>query len=240
MKIGLLSNYVDYYDHWFIPSFEAADVQFSRMNDRRWPKWMQIKILRDWGFRTPETAYLYPYEPVNIYTDKIVLYDDPYVHNGEGKKITTLADAKTYNPYLIYGDIPYLMEYQESLSDAGNPISYRYLSIGGERFYLSYESLGKDSWQSNVGSEVEIKLLEFEEFSEYTKVPYEPWTGLDERLPLFAIDFLRSEKRAVHYAVDFNVAPGLRGTPIEDMFSGSMVYQLIERWYEAKQRRDGV
>jgi hypothetical protein len=98
--------------------------------------------------------------------------------------------------------------------------SLRYLKIGSRAWELEYVS--KDDWRSNVG-DVDIKILR--------EVPAATsFKGMN--FPIFAIDYAIDGHDNLKYGIDFNIAPGLKYTGLENILPGKEVYSLIKEWYE--------
>jgi hypothetical protein len=101
-------------------------------------------------------------------------------------------------------------------------LSWRYLQIGTESFWLEYTST--EDWRSNCG-EGDINMF-FRDKTElfpdksYKKMP---------KYPLFAIDFVPDGD--VIYAIDFNIAPGISGTGVDKLMSSIEIVESIKKAY---------
>jgi hypothetical protein len=149
-----------------------------------------------------------------------VVYVDPLAHRGEGK-IATTWDKAAALPLLgtclttefvgqPYGETP-----RESV---------RLLMIGNRPFFMTYRSC--DPWRSNCG-DVQIEMAhELVGRSISTR----PARNIQRVLkhPLLAIDFVYHDGHFL--AVDLNTAPGLRGTPVQDMLRPEEVVGLLDAW----------
>ena len=89
-------------------------------------------------------------------------------------------------------------------------VSYRHLQIGDRAFWIRYTSF--NDWRSNCG-DGDIDLIE-----ERNIIPI--------KQPLFAIDFVKYNNN--YYAIDFNIAPGIKGTGIEKIIPAKQVVELIK------------
>jgi hypothetical protein len=130
---------------------------------------------------------------------------DEYAHCGEGKIVIPLHKAMENYPNhlcsLFIAPLP------------GAATSLRCLQIGDRRFLLQYTS--RDDWRSNCG-DVEITILA-------QKQEYHPKINL----PLFAIDFIANTGELL--AVDFNTAPQIRHTGIENLLPAKEAAEVIKK-----------
>lgn len=225
MRIGLRSDFLDYYDHWF-DRLEVAEVIFERRSRTNSSRREIFQRLESMGLRTPphgvvtelvacREKYLHQTFRDPAIAGKaiealknLVVYTDEYAHAGEGKLLLSLSEALEHYPDAYASlHIPQ--------TPAGTGVSLRYLHVGRRRFWLRYTSF--NDWRSNAG-DVHIELLTEESPGYHPGVPE----------PLFAIDFLpygMGSERLV--AVDFNTAPALRGTGIEEKLSAREVCELV-------------
>ncbi|WCK57262.1 hypothetical protein PP175_29160 (plasmid) [Aneurinibacillus sp. Ricciae_BoGa-3] len=133
----------------------------------------------------------------------LVIYTNETAHRSEGKVL--LPTKQALDNYTDSFASEYLTPDKPSTS-------IRRLQIGQHCFWLAYQST--DSWRSNFG-EVTVTLLQ-KEFD------YHP--SID--VALFAIDYVPHEDK--HYAVDFNIAPQIKGTGIEDILSAKEIVQSLK------------
>ncbi|WPA89611.1 hypothetical protein MTATph1_CDS0124 [Moorella phage MTATph1] len=139
----------------------------------------------------------------------VVVYTDEMAHCGEGKLMMPLARAiKQYPDNLA-------TEYIPVSHNVNRGVSWRYLQIGSKYVWLKYES---DDWRSNFGN-VKISILGIIGDGYHPKI----------RLPLFAIDFIPANHV---YAIDFNTAPQIRGTGIENILPAREAAEVIKRAVE--------
>jgi hypothetical protein len=141
---------------------------------------------------------------------KLVVYTDLKAHRGEGKVLLPSDQA--------------VKQYPNAFASAyieGPPASLRLLQIGWMSFWLRYES--DDKWRSNVGD---------------VKITVEQISGQNEFLedyPLVAIDYVQGPDKP--HAIDFNIAPGIQWTGIEDHLKGPEVVDLLRHAMEKKEKR---
>lgn len=201
MKIVLRSDFHDYYDHWF-------DV-LIRPDD---PHKVFQRFTHQGLTRPEQFAYLAsqglcvplhgsPRHLLSI-CPTIVVYDDVEAHRGLGKRlVSSSADINNAS---------FASEYLPSAVT-----SHRLLAIGDKRYHLVYKS-NDDTWRSNVG-DVDITL-------EDSLLP----DLREQNCPLYAIDFVLAKQGMI--AIDFNTAPGIRGTGLEDILTSKEVATAIRMW----------
>lgn len=208
MKLKLISNFVDYYDHWF----DSDGNIFKRVTTDGMIRGRMFSFLRQRGLSTP--IYGVVSHLKNAFyledDDKIVVYIDEKLHCGEGKQLMTLKEA--FDDKKLQSCL--CTQYINTDNPFNYAVSYRHLQIGDRAFWIRYVSY--NDWRSNCG-DGDIELLE-EVIS--MKIP---------NTPLYAIDFV--EKNGIYYAVDYNISPGIRGTGIEDILPAKEVVNLIKEFY---------
>ncbi|MBF7084413.1 hypothetical protein IT084_15780 [Desulfallas sp. Bu1-1] len=211
-KIKLVSDFWDYYDHWFDGS--DAEIVFERRSTGGMDRLQMLEYLKSLGLRVPafgRVRDLYDRERQvwQGYVDitSVVVYLDERAHRGEGKVLLSLRDAmEQYPDHLATEYIPAL--------PSGHGLTWRYLQVGDKIFWLKCTS--HSDWRSNCG-DVEIKVLSREKDSYNDKI----------RHPLYAVDFVPAGNRL--YAVDFNVAPGIKGTGVEELLPPREAAEAIKK-----------
>lgn len=195
-KIRLLSDFHDYYDHWF--DIYGTTLSFERMSTNGMSRRRMLEYMQSLGIRVP--LFGLPHELLYGQNKSIntlaVIHVDEFAHRGEGKVKTTLGEAISAYPGHL------AVEYVPNDTSKGSQ-SFRYLQVGDNRFWLEYS--GRSDWRSNYG-DVDIRVLSYTA-SEYHKTI---------TAPLFAVDFIADSLGTLH-AVDFNTSPGIRGTGVEDI-----------------------
>lgn len=211
MKVVLNSDFIDYYDHWFDRVYTPeVHLTFQRKSIGFTPRLELLDYMSsELGLTVPEFGTVREVASrVRLFDSNIflVVYTDDMKHRGDGKEKVSLKSAlKRFpnKPCSLY------------IPPDEKSKSYRLLSIGKNTTYmLSYQST--HAWKSNVG-DVEVKIVD-------GVVPLVS----SRHYPLFAIDFVVSG--GVPYAVDFNSAPGIGGTPIEDVITGEEIVKEIKTW----------
>jgi hypothetical protein len=244
MKVSLRSTWREYYDNYFDPPSDDA-VVFDRTGGHTGPpKRDQFRLLEEAGFQTPPHGLVgdvmnrsWPEEyqdsvggpswaPINL----VVVYDDETAHCAEGKRLLRKCQI-TSNPHMgMPGGDRYWREKQLYCSAYVHPKGYRgvpvekaeslrLLQVGPHTFYLLYTS--EASWMSNDG-EGDVDLVDYRLNAGFHPVV---------KKPLWAVDF--APGRAGLYAVDFNVAPGMRGTGVNRVLGGAQVVDAVRAFYEA-------
>jgi len=179
--------------------FDHEGYEFRRVSTEGMSRPEMLRWLSTVGFTTPRHGRVRDIAPL---LKKLVVYTDEGSHRGEGKLL--LPSIETQEKY----PDAYASEYIES-----PPESFRLLQIGARSWILRYRS--DDTWRSNVG-EVEIAIQ-----SEGSG--YHPHIDA----PLFAVDCVY-DRDGNRYAVDYNIAPGIRWTGVEDRVSGQEIVALIK------------
>lgn len=218
MKLQLKTDFHDYYDHWF----DREGQVFERMSRSGMSRREMFNFLENIGVKTP--PYGTPGQVFNSLSDDekeleklaqenhinlidVVVYLDENAHRGEGKILMPLIKAIKEYPDT------FCSQYFPSLRFGA--ISLRYLQIGDKIFWLRYAS---NDWRSNYG-DVNIEVLAQEKDGFHPRID----------LPLFAVDFVYGFDRL--YAIDFNVAPGIKGTGVEDILPAKEAVVAIKRWF---------
>lgn len=122
----LTSDYEDYYDKEIKEYGGIETVEFIRMSDDNFGKKQQLEILQKLGYDTIEIMPLR-----QMVTDgKIIVYTNPDLHNGSGKSIMSISDAR-----VMYGN-----NICTELFD--HDMTYKILQIGFDCFSLEIENEG--------------------------------------------------------------------------------------------------
>jgi hypothetical protein len=216
IKLSLNSDFHQYYDAWFDQDLNQCGrwKQFDRLsNSDEISRYRMFLNFYEWKLNTPEFGFI-GYD-LSFNEHKFVVYSDAYSHAGEEKILANRFAAES-----MLGKL-----YSKYIKSSPFSSSYRYLKIGNKEFYLYYCS--DDDWRSNCGN-VTINLLDKmwakNKFPFMGNVPQNIW-------PMLAIDFVEEWETGKFYAIDFNCAPGIDGTPIEDMYSGKEIVNLLKEWY---------
>ena len=226
MSIELRSDFRDYYDFAF-PS--TAELTFDRLaGDRSMTKLDQFRLLSSLGLRVPFVALgrdMLSDTPLRS-DDLVVAYTDDRAHCGEGKKLVQLRDLSLSDDALLCS------QWINTSGLMGDSISYRLLQIGVRSWLLRYEGTG--GWMSNHCDDTAI-------FIKGECLGFQRWANATiDALPLFAIDFVvpvhaptpETIEDVIRdgYAIDFNSAPGMRWTGMNDLLSAIEVYSLVKDW----------
>jgi hypothetical protein len=214
MIAALETDFRDFYDHWFAGSWQAPDVVFERRARGGMRRSVMLPWLEQLGLQVPEHGRVRDLAPrllagrPTALADilDVVVYLDEAAHAGEGKVRLSVTEAMAQHPDAYASE--FIPANQRGLGE-----SLRYLRIGRRQFWLRYTSA--DDWRSNSG-EAQVGLL-CEERTADT-----PWVVPH---PLFAVDFVPAGSSL--YAVDFNTAPQIGGTGVEERMSGREVYDEV-------------
>lgn len=221
----LLSDFTDFYDHWF----DADGPVFRRVTTDGLGKRGQLALLQEVGYQVPPHGTVGDvlnswWEDEDTWVKAVVAYENEFQHCGEGKRLLQRWQLRS-NPHMgMSGGDRFWQERSlfctAFVGDVVNPVSvsWRLLRVGVHRFWLEYRST--TDWRSNCG-ETSVSLIGVEKD-----------VGPDKRIrePLFAIDFVIGKEM---YAVDFNVAPGMRGTGVEKVLGAKGVVDGLRNWFDA-------
>jgi hypothetical protein len=212
--VNLISDFKDFYDYAF--DRESDRTFYRNAGDRSMPKMDQFRLLLTQGFKVPFVGT--PDELIGSLgpSDLVVVYEDDRAHCGEGKILTEIDIA-----FHDYWDYP-CSQWINSTGEYDRAQSYRLLQVGDRAWLLRYEGTG--GWMSNHCDNTDIFIE-----GEIEALP-------NFGYPLFAIDFVNKvndpapetlEDLKRLFAIDFNSAPGMRWTGMNDILQAAEVVQLI-------------
>lgn len=217
----LRSDFWDYYDH----QFSSSGPEFFRLTRSGPDKRSQFQILKSAGYLVPPHGLVrdvadYWWEEESRWVREVVAYDDPFLHRGEGKRVLRARD------YRWDGCLDLLQKVIDlnclfcsaflGCSWTRPSVSLRLLSVGPHRFWLEYRS--ETDWRSNCG-DCSVSVIGVEKNAgRHPVLTY----------PLWAIDFVLGKEM---YAIDLNIAPGIRGSGVERYLSPRDVYLGIESFF---------
>ena len=203
LRVKLVSDFIDYYDHWF-DSFDT-DLIYERQSTGGMGRLQMLKYLQSLGLLVPDFGQVK--ELHQKWQEYVVIYLNERAHRGEGKTLLPFSAAmEQYPNHLATEYIPAL--------PSGHGLSWRYLQVGDKVFWVEYAS--SSDWRSNCG-DVTIKVLSREKDSYNDKIKH----------PLYAVDFVPAGNKL--YAVDFNVAPGIKGTGVEELLPAREAAEAIKK-----------
>ncbi len=221
-KVKLDSDFIDYYDHYL-------DVEGELILHRRMASGLNrmemYKALNMIGLKTPKFGMV-----AELYKDlgtqnggvaglkasgygkvmELVVFTDINAHAGEGKEKMSLDDAREKYPgHFAAQFIPTARTFASRTE--------RLVVAGNHQFWLEYTS--KDDWRSNSG---DVTITEID--NRYDR-------GMRGRIyeikaPLYAIDFVAVGHERL--AIDFNISPGIKGTPVQDKLTGEQMARTIK------------
>jgi hypothetical protein len=205
MKIKLISDFIDYYDHWF----DNEGIYLERMSRNNLSRSEMFKLFNEQRIECPKHGQIKDLINVMSLQKKVVIYLDDYEHRGNGKKLMFLRDARHLYPNF------YASEFIES-----NVTSYRELWLGNLHFVLKYSS--DDIWRSNVGN---VKIdIEVEHIIYSYKRKF--------KFPIYAIDYVinpfTDNKSYKYLAIDLNTSPMIKGTGLENIIMAKEMADSIK------------
>lgn len=204
MKIKLVSDFHEDYDHWF----DLDGIEFRRMSNEgptrvEMFQWFKINNLNAPKFGEVPWLNFSPKQDV-------VIYNNIKSHRGEGKYVLRCSPYISFTlPQTEIGKPRYYANFIQP--DEPNT-SYRYLVIGNKAWKMKYQS---DEWRSNCGNVT---------ISDVHEIKFKPLFFA----PMYAIDFLISHGQKYH--IDLNIAPGMQG--IDLGIKNEEIFNLIKWWYE--------
>lgn len=209
-----MSDFRDYYDHYF----DRDGFELRRVTTDGPSRSEMFKLFKGSRIHTPRNGFV---KDMPSDVKWMVVYQDESLHRGEGKLLMPAVEARQSYPelycseYLSFPKNEPTMSYKEKYFGS----SWRELVIGNNYFFLHY--INCDDWRSNVGDDIRIELN-----SEHRgKRPKK-----DLHYPLYAIDYVFDDQVGDFAAVDLNVAPGIGGSPVEEVLSGSLLVAELKRW----------
>lgn len=220
IRIELRSDFRDFYDHWF--DAPPCDIFLDRMMTGGLSKREQFQLLERIGFTTPLNGIVE--EVWDKSANHLVVYTNEQSHCGEGKELYHKSQAVAFVPKLYCSIfIPTTEDPQE------RAVSRRLLAIGDRMWWLRYESEGR--WQSNNAPTTSISVvsetLNRRNYALEGEHDFAPLAAY----PLFAVDFVESLVNGQLLAIDFNSAPGLKNTGIEEYVSAVEVVGLLAEFF---------
>jgi hypothetical protein len=224
MELNLKSDFRDYYDFMFAKDNINCKT-LLRMAKTSRSRWEDYKILNSYGLITPVLAkgketfveqismrHEHPGGGADMDGRHVVVYDDITAHRGEGKRLVEWQDAPE-DAWI--GE--YITPVVSGRFGGQSQDTWRYLFIGDRVYSLKYSNPNSD-WRSNVGDDIDIKLISAISRPSATLI----------REPLLAIDMI--QRGGTWYAIDYNDAPGVGGTPVEEMYSASVIMDQLCKW----------
>lgn len=227
--VVLCSDFRDVYDHWFTSPATAPPeaVIYERMSRGGLSRPAMYAYLQAQGYPVPRngsvativdrrdlrSSGVSPLPPALWQLEysylrghrQVVVYLDLWSHRGEQKRLMSEQEALRRYPE------HFASRYLAPPGPAVGSFSYRYLRLGARAWWLRYES--HTDWRSNCG-DPQITVLAEEEV-----VSALPW-------PLYAFDYVTDGQQ--WWVVDFNCAPQIKGTGLEDRVPAPVMASLLE------------
>lgn len=194
--LKIVTDFSDYYDSL---SDSNAKIVYNRKYSECNQRGTALNILRKHaGIKTidlkPVSDFLYS-------GTRIVVYTNPKLHNGEGKRIMTVEEAmQSYSNYIA-------SRYYEECDSF-----VKFLQVGSRRFTINYKRNNKESLTDN--SVIDIS----EATSGYNKL-----LGL----PIYSIDYIAVDNAMI--ATDFNEVECLKHCGIERFMTAEQVVEEIQK-----------
>lgn len=217
MALQLKTDFQDFYDH----CFDKKGPVFDRYSKNALTRADNLAFLTDKGYNVPSHGIARNLVPHLIKLREtpdlhFVVYLDEYSHRGEDKiRVSAEMALEHFGEYFVV----------EFLQPDKQSTSYRYLQIGKKSFGLVYSS--NDEWRSNCGTNVNVRLACHGDDAVHPSI----------KDPIFAIDFIKVGECL--YALDFNSAPGIRHTGVEDEMKPREVYDEIHEAFHRSKKANG-
>jgi len=208
LRIRLKSDFHDYYDHWFAGSWQEADLVFERFTRSGPSRPEMMDVLAGQGMCVPRYGRVRNLASELRGEAEVVVHLDELAHRAEGKIRCSAGYALQSYPDC------FCVEYVRSGYAGGYTL--RCVCFGHRAFWLEYHSPG--DWRSNVG-DVSVSVL----------APAFRGDGVFQDTPLWAVDYVPAG--GCLYAIDFNIAPRLSGTGLEQWVSGKEVFEEIVSFF---------
>lgn len=216
-KITLLSDFTDYYDHWFDSRHDNPELVIERYTNSGFNRIEMLTYLKSIGFMVPVFTQDRKTVRWSFYKDGVVCFTSLNEHQGKGKRLCTHQEFKN-NEFDFIDQSVLFMRYIPT-SPMGE--SYRLINFGNESFVLRYQS---NDWRSNCGNDISITVLE--------KKPKYLAKFKNFQYPISAIDFVKDKDSNKFFAIDFNIAPSVKGTGLDNIISGKEIVESVKRWVD--------
>lgn len=224
MTLKLVSDFRDYYDHWF----DREGFELRRITTDGPSRPDMFNLFEMARIHTPRHGLV---KDMPTDTKWAVVYLNETSHRGEGKELMLADDARRLYPDKFYSEYLNFPNNEPTLSYKNQYFgsSWRELFIGDRSYFLHY--INCDDWRSNVGDDIRIEC-ETDRVGKRGKK--------DLHYPLYAIDYVWDPQKSDFAAVDLNIAPGIGGTPIEDVLPGQQIVYELKNWIKINFKPTGV
>lgn len=193
-QLTLQSDFKDCYD--YLCSDNGVKV-YNRVRDKSKQRGSLLKYLSSIGIKTLE---LKPVTQFLNSDEKIVVYTDPFAHDGLGKRVMSIEEARMYNYNCVAS------KYYTS----NDMINIKYLQIGKRRFNIYFKK--DEQYTLERGHIVDIT----ESANEYNSLI---------ALPIFSIDYISNGREMI--ATDFNDVENISNLGIGSLISDDKIIDEI-------------
>lgn len=193
-ELKICSDFCDFYDKL---STEGSLVTYKRYLSECKQRGVALQYLRNLGVKTIEIRQVSKYIPID---GDLVVYTDPMLHSGNGKRIMSVIDAqRSYNNYVASIYIR-----------STDPLTVKYLQIGKRRFNLYYRK--RQELTLDAGDLVDIREIP----SDYNRLI---------ALPIYSIDYIQYNNEML--ATDFNEVQNLHNIGFERFMTAEQIINEI-------------
>lgn len=193
--IKIDSDFKDYYDYL---NDESSAITYHRRYGDCAQRGTALRKLQNLGIRTIEIKQVSKF----IYSskEKLVVYTDPMLHNGKGKRVMCVDEAR--QSYINYIASKYYDECKEFI---------KLLQVGKRRFVINYKRADEFDLSKN-------------EITNITEISSELNNAV--ALPIFSVDYISIDSAMV--ATDFNEVEVLRDCGVAEILRPEEVIEEIK------------
>jgi len=193
-NIKIMSDFSDFYDSL---SDEKSALTYERYLHKCKQRGTALKYLRSLNIKTIETQQVSQF----LNDETLVVYTDPFGHNGEGKRIMSAQEAKqSYNNCVA------------SKYFVSDGLSIKYLQIGKLKINLCYKK--NSDITLDMGELVDVTI----DVGDYNRL-----IGI----PIFSIDYISVENKML--ATDFNEVENLGRIGIQNYLKEEQIVDEISK-----------
>lgn len=195
--IRLESDFADYYDSCFESS---GLLTYKRFMKDSLPRGEALSLISKFKVPVIEISSVNNF---GRFYDKLVVYTDPKLHDGQGKVILSRSEAS-----LMHGNClasPFI--------SGTNGVYLKYLQIGTRRFQLTMQN-PFDGKKCTMGDIINIQELK-------------PELNFIIGLPIFSIDYIANNNLMM--AIDFNEVQSLDKLRFQRFMSASDIVKEVEK-----------
>ena len=193
-NLCIKSDFTDFYD---IYSVKDGQITYNRYRSESRQRWEALKYLRSLGLKTIE---LKPVQSYTLFDPPIVVYTNPKLHSGNGKKVLSINEALQIYPSCVAS-----LYYKDSIN------TIKVIQVGKRQFRITFRREISNNTLT-PGNIIDIKEIK----SDYNRV-----IGL----PIYSIDFISINNEMI--ATDFNEVEVLYKYEINRYINGEEIINEV-------------